>query len=152
MCIALLIPKGEKITRETLEQCFQSNPHGAGFMLSDNNKLIIRKGYFTFAGFWASWIQAHKKYPDTDYVAHFRIATSGELDRQNCHPHKISEQLAYVHNGILDIDVPQKSKISDSQLIGYTKARSEGFTAEKNDNLVAKPPKRMKNNGFLEPR
>jgi hypothetical protein len=45
-----------------------------------------------------------------------------------------------------------KSKISDSQLIGYTKARSEGFTAEKNDNLVAKPPKRMKNNGFLEPR
>ena len=45
-----------------------------------------------------------------------------------------------------------KSKISDSQLIGYTKARSEGFTAEKNDNLVAKPPKRMKNNGFLKPR
>jgi hypothetical protein len=45
-----------------------------------------------------------------------------------------------------------KSKISDSQLIGYTNARSEGFTAEKNDNLVARPPKRMKNNGFLEPR
>ena len=42
-----------------------------------------------------------------------------------------------------------KKKINDSQLIGYTKARSEGFTAEKNDNLVAKPPKRMKNNGFL---
>jgi len=45
-----------------------------------------------------------------------------------------------------------KSDISSSQLIGYTKARSEGFTAEKNDNLVARPPKRMKNNGFLEPR
>ena len=42
-----------------------------------------------------------------------------------------------------------KSKISDSQLIGYTNARSEGFTAEKNDNLVARPPKRMDNNGFL---
>ena len=45
-----------------------------------------------------------------------------------------------------------KQPISDSQLIGYTKARSEGFTAEKNDNLVARPPKRMRNNGFLEPR
>jgi hypothetical protein len=45
-----------------------------------------------------------------------------------------------------------KSKINSSQLISYTKARSEGFTAEKNDNLVARPPKRMKNNGFLEPR
>ena len=45
-----------------------------------------------------------------------------------------------------------KSDISSSQLISYTKARSEGFTAEKNDNLVARPPKRMKNNGFLKPR
>ena len=45
-----------------------------------------------------------------------------------------------------------KSNISSSQLIGYTKAKSEGFTAQKNDNLVAKPPKKMKNNGFLKPR
>jgi len=45
-----------------------------------------------------------------------------------------------------------KGNISSKQLISYTKARSEGFTAEKNDNLVARPPKRMKNNGFLEPR
>jgi len=45
-----------------------------------------------------------------------------------------------------------KSNISSSQLIGYTKAKSEGFTAQKNDNKVAKPPKRMKNNGFLNPR
>jgi len=45
-----------------------------------------------------------------------------------------------------------KSNISSSQLIGYTKAKSEGFTAQKNDNKVAKAPKRMKNNGFLNPR
>ena len=45
-----------------------------------------------------------------------------------------------------------KGNISSKQLISYTKAKSEGFTAEKNDNLVARPPKRMKNNGFLEPR
>ena len=44
------------------------------------------------------------------------------------------------------------TKIEDADLIGYTKARSEGFTAEKNSPLVAKPPKRMKNKGFLTPR
>ena len=44
------------------------------------------------------------------------------------------------------------TKIEDADLIGYTKAKSEGFTAKKNNVLVAKPPKRMKNNGFLEPR
>ena len=45
-----------------------------------------------------------------------------------------------------------KQNINDNQLISYTKARSEGFTAEKNDNLVARPPKRMRNEGFLKPR
>jgi len=45
-----------------------------------------------------------------------------------------------------------KSNIKPSEAISYTKALSEGFTAERNDKLVAKPPKRMKNNGFLEPR
>jgi hypothetical protein len=41
------------------------------------------------------------------------------------------------------------TKIEDADVIGYTKARSEGFTPKKNDNLVAKPPKRMANKGFL---
>jgi len=45
-----------------------------------------------------------------------------------------------------------KSNIKPSEAISYTKALSEGFTAERNDKLVAKPPKRMKNNGFLKPR
>ena len=44
------------------------------------------------------------------------------------------------------------TKIEDADLISYTKARSEGFTPEKNSPLVAKPPKRMKNKGFLTPR
>ena len=44
------------------------------------------------------------------------------------------------------------TKIEDADMIGYTKAKSEGFTAKKNSPLVAKPPKRMKNKGFLKPR
>jgi hypothetical protein len=42
-----------------------------------------------------------------------------------------------------------KSKVDSSQLISYTKAVSEGFTPKRNDILVAKPPKRMANKGFL---
>jgi hypothetical protein len=41
-----------------------------------------------------------------------------------------------------------KQPISDEQVIGYTKAVSEGFTAERNDKLVAIPPQRMENNGY----
>jgi len=40
------------------------------------------------------------------------------------------------------------TKIEDADLIGYTKAKSEGFTAKKNDRLVVIPPRKMKNNGY----
>ena len=44
------------------------------------------------------------------------------------------------------------TKIEDADMIGYTKARSEGFTAKKNDKLVATPPRKMKNNGYVNKR
>ena len=43
-------------------------------------------------------------------------------------------------------------KIQDDKNIGYTKAKSEGFTAKRNDKLVARPPKRMRNHGYIEER
>ena len=39
--------------------------------------------------------------------------------------------------------------VQDETNVGYTQARSEGFTAERNDGLVAIPPRRMANNGYL---
>ena len=45
-----------------------------------------------------------------------------------------------------------KSPLNDDQIITVAKARNEGFTIERNDNLVARAPKTMKNQGFLEPR
>ena len=45
-----------------------------------------------------------------------------------------------------------KSSINDSQLISEAKARSEGFTIDMNDDLVATAPINMINEGFLNPR
>ena len=42
--------------------------------------------------------------------------------------------------------------IQDDVIIKATTARSQGFTAERNDELVAIAPRNMKNNGYLEPR
>ena len=38
--------------------------------------------------------------------------------------------------------------LSDDKLVSYAKAKSEGFTAERNDGLVATAPANMKNNGY----
>jgi hypothetical protein len=51
-----------------------------------------------------------------------------------------------------DDAVYYEGNINDDKMIGYTKALSEGFTAKRNDKLVARPPQRMKNNGYLNPR
>tara|TARA_R110000851_G_scaffold271829_2_gene424544 strand:- start:21 stop:1922 length:1902 start_codon:yes stop_codon:yes gene_type:complete len=40
--------------------------------------------------------------------------------------------------------------VRDEKNIGYTQAVMEGFVAERNDGLVAIPPKRMANNGYLK--
>jgi hypothetical protein len=42
--------------------------------------------------------------------------------------------------------------ITTDKIVTATKARSEGFTIKRNDSLVARAPKTMKNQGFLEPR
>tara|TARA_R110002012_G_scaffold318122_1_gene535683 strand:+ start:172 stop:2181 length:2010 start_codon:yes stop_codon:yes gene_type:complete len=42
--------------------------------------------------------------------------------------------------------------VTTDTIITAAKARSEGFTIKRNDNLVARAPKTMKNEGFLEPR
>tara|TARA_R110002020_G_scaffold257252_1_gene470886 strand:- start:127 stop:807 length:681 start_codon:yes stop_codon:yes gene_type:complete len=39
--------------------------------------------------------------------------------------------------------------VQDDTIVSVTKARSEGFTIKRNDNLVAKAPKTMENEGFL---
>ncbi len=42
--------------------------------------------------------------------------------------------------------------ITTDKIVTATKARSEGFTIKRNDSLVARAPKTMKNEGFLTPR
>ena len=56
-------------------------------------------------------------------------------------------------NGIKDDRyVVYPDKITTDKIVSATKARMEGFAIEKNDDLVAKAPKTMKNEGFLNPR
>jgi len=41
------------------------------------------------------------------------------------------------------------NNITTNEIITVAKARKEGFTIEKNDSLVARAPKTMTNQGFL---
>jgi hypothetical protein len=45
-----------------------------------------------------------------------------------------------------------KSPIREKDIITEAQAKSDGFTLEKEDDLVMIPPRKMKNNGYLKPR
>jgi glutamine amidotransferase len=114
MCIIVVKPAGKTVDKSILENCFANNDDGAGYMYPYEGKVLIQKGFFTFKEFWTSWEKVHARIGDgAPVVFHFRISTSGNLDKTNCHPHRIAGDLAFVHNGIL-FAVDKKSKVSDT--------------------------------------
>jgi glutamine amidotransferase len=97
MCIAIYKPEGKVIDKATLQECYRSNPDGAGFMYSQNKKLHIEKGFFSFDSFY----NAYKAHERKQAVIHFRIKTHGKIDTANCHPFSVNNSIGFVHNGVI---------------------------------------------------
>tara|TARA_Y100000310_G_scaffold222338_1_gene224066 strand:+ start:1622 stop:2392 length:771 start_codon:yes stop_codon:yes gene_type:complete len=127
MCIAIFKPKESKVSKKTLKRCFTANPDGAGYMYPEHGKMVVKRGFFTFKAFWSSYSKMLNK--AVDIGIHFRIATSGKVDTKNCHPHTVNNSLAFIHNGILAIDVKKASLVSDTVLFNQqiVKKLQDGF-------------------------
>jgi len=126
MCIAVVKLKGIEVpTMEVLRECFVCNPDGAGLMVAKDDKVYILKGYMK----WKQFKKAVKNVgitKDDAAVYHFRIATSGGIIQENCHPFPISNDMfelgtyymetdvAMAHNGIIQIK-PDKG-LSDTSM------------------------------------
>ncbi len=118
MCIAFYAPPNTTIDRATLKRCFESNPHGAGFIIPTKNGPQVKKGFFKFKE-WADCISHRLRRNKHGVIGHCRIATHGGVDELNCHPHIIaSHNSAFVHNGIISQHCVKDSEFSDSILFG----------------------------------
>lgn len=114
MCIIVYKPQNEEVTLKTLKTCWEKNSDGGGIMYVEDGKLQIRKTMF-FKEF-VKLFRDIKEKKNKDIVFHFRIGTSGAMDLRNVHPFYVHDDLAFCHNGILNINVPKKSKISDTKI------------------------------------
>jgi hypothetical protein len=110
MCIIVHKPKNVTLERVYLENCFLHNEDGCGFAVAIDGELIIKKGYFAFDEFWESY-KPFEKYP---MLIHFRFATHGARNVENCHPFTVSDTLAFVHNGQIPEAHEAGSSMSDS--------------------------------------
>ena len=115
MCIIINKQKGTEVpSKETIRQCWKSNPHGAGVMYSTGEDVIIKKGFMTLEEFEA-YIDSIDNPTDKGIVYHFRITSHGETNQQNTHPFPISKKIedlktldvrtdvGFAHNGIISL-------------------------------------------------
>tara|TARA_R100001530_G_scaffold34481_1_gene26963 strand:- start:851 stop:1564 length:714 start_codon:yes stop_codon:yes gene_type:complete len=99
MCIAINSTSGTTPKRRELEISFENNPDGIGYCFAKDGKLVIRKAFFKFEEFYQSYLSDNIQ--GQNKLIHFRIATSGLIDELNCHPFKITDEIAFIHNGII---------------------------------------------------
>lgn len=97
MCIAILKPKDKILTKETLETCCKNNPDGMGFAYIDGGTMYIKK-YMKFNDFYKDYKKVETK---SNMLIHFRIATHGKVEIDNCHPFWLNHRMALIHNGII---------------------------------------------------
>lgn len=115
MCIIILNKKDSVLSDDVLKNSFENNPDGAGFAYVDkNNALKVVKGIFELKQFLETYKQI-KAESSGDVVIHCRISTGGKIDKNNCHPHVIHDDLVLFHNGILNNVTPTKTE-SDTKI------------------------------------
>lgn len=157
MCIIVYKPQGITMPKNSiLENCFDSNPDGAGFMYQDHNsnKVIINKGFMTFNSLIIA-IQSLKSELDItaiDLILHFRYATQGSISPGNCHPFpitkkvkelkelQISSKMAMVHNGIINFCTDyHTNKTKRQAILSDTQIFIKNYLAKMNNSTLFNP-------------
>lgn len=114
MCVIAYKPRNVAFPEERiLQNCFENNPDGAGFMYPQGGKVHIRKGFETYKAFKAALDRVVKVTGDKiPFVMHFRIATQG-FETGMTHPFPLTQSLqamkklrskaniGIAHNGVL---------------------------------------------------
>lgn len=131
MCIIVSKEKGIELPKESiLENCFNRNKDGAGFMYCYENRVHIIKGLMTFKDFMKEINKLKDKVgdlKDINLVMHFRIGTKGKNDKATTHPFPITNKvgkltstniscdIGMVHNGVIYEYSKDKDLLSDTQ-------------------------------------
>jgi hypothetical protein len=111
---------------ETIENMWQSNSDGAGFMYPYKGQIFIEKGFMTLKNLKKALenLENRVNLYEIPLVLHFRITTSGGTKADNCHPFPVVETMGMLkkhhmvcdmglaHNGIIDIKHP--ADVSDT--------------------------------------
>lgn len=118
MCVICTTFNGVKMTEEEIRKCWQSNSDGGGYAFVDENNKIVIKKHMELNPFLEMLMDDQEKYSDdTPFVVHFRIASHGSVNIDNCHPFYVNPKVVFAHNGIMSNAatlIPKGSAYSDT--------------------------------------
>lgn len=116
MCLLTFMPKGLTISYEHARRAATSNPDGFGFAIHAGDTILTDHD-MDFERLWTRFLDA-RKVQQGAAMFHFRIATHGTVNTDNCHPFYVGDDTQSVlgHNGMLPIAVPVGENRSDTRL------------------------------------
>lgn len=111
MCILIHHPANTAFNDALLNDFYTHNPDGFGAMYVENGNIVVLKTL-------GKPSEINTLYRDTlkgrECIIHYRMKTHGDIDLDNCHPYKVTDDLWMAHNGILSTGNPVDPKRSDT--------------------------------------
>ena len=99
MCVIVVQPAGKQLSGNKFRNCWNRNSDGGGYSFIQDEDLVIKKGYFDQVTMLDEYREDIKANPESPFLIHFRISTSGLVDEINTHPHRVRDDLVMAHNG-----------------------------------------------------
>lgn len=97
MCLIIFAPANTHVPDEYVTNAFITNSDGAGVAYVRDGEVIIEKGFFKVNELREALLRIG---PDTPRLIHFRFATLGSVNIDNCHPFPLTgSSAAFAHNG-----------------------------------------------------
>ena len=137
MCLLVVCSPNSTPKREDLNAGACHNPHGFGFAIEADGKIISVRG-MSAKKIIKQFLELRKQYPNGYAMWHARIATHGVKNEDNCHPFKVGgSDLTYLaHNGILDVPIPHGDKRSDTRILAEDTLPRIGGVSALDDDVV----------------
>jgi hypothetical protein len=111
MCILIKHPANTVFSDELLLDFYQHNSDGFGAVYSENGKLVVIKTLGNPDEIKAIYQETLK---GRECIIHYRMKTHGDIDMDNCHPYRVTDDVWMAHNGILSMGNPIDPRKSDT--------------------------------------
>lgn len=137
MCLLVVCKPGAIPKSHDLHNGACSNPHGFGFAIVADGKIITERSMSAKKSI-RRFLELREQYPNGFAMWHARYATHGVKNEANCHPFQVGDDpdTYLAHNGVLDNFIDKGDKRSDTRVFAEDTLPKIGGVEALNDTNV----------------